>query len=186
MKILKIIGSIFFDGAEDILVPGFRSETEHYRKEIAELYMDEIHVMAAYKDVRHILEAYKYQSESEKGEKLLPLLLASPLLSEGKGSDICIVPVPMHWSRYMIRGYDHIALFAKGITKRTGIETRPMLQTTFSWKQAQLSKVKRIKNRASAISLKKGVKIPKEAILLDDVISTGSTANACAKVLKDA
>lgn len=43
-----------------------------------------------------------------------------------------------------------------------------------------------MKNRESAYILVPSNKVPKVTILIDDIVSTGATANACAKILKNA
>jgi predicted amidophosphoribosyltransferase len=60
------------------------------------------------------------------------------------------------------------------------------IRVQWTRRQSKLSKVKRMKNREHAFALRSGVLVPKTVILIDDIISTGSTANACAKILKTA
>ncbi len=86
----------------------------------------------------------------------------------------------------MIRSFDHILYLVKRVSQLTGIPYVRLMQTSFSFRQSKLNKTKRMKNRDNKFSLKKWIILPDEIILIDDVISTGSTANACAKVLKEA
>lgn len=96
-----------------------------------------------------------------------------------------ITSVPMHWSRYLLRGFDHVAYLAKRVAKEQKIPIKKLLRARYSKRQSKLHKKERIKNREHAFILAhKMEKIPETVILLDDVISTGSTANACAKILK--
>lgn len=78
----------------------------------------------------------------------------------------------MHWSRYMTRGYDHIYLLSKILSKHTKIPTNSLLKTKFGYHQSRLAKRERIKNRENAFFLKEGKTLPEVVILLDDVIST--------------
>ena len=52
-------------------------------------------------------------------------------------------------------------------------------------RQAKLSKSERTEKKFGNFTRKSKIHIPKTVLLVDDVISTGSTANACAQVLKD-
>lgn len=107
-----------------------------------------IEIVASYKDILPILEAYKYRSEREKGEFLAKLLRESPLFSLLEDREnIVIVPVPMHWSRYLIRSYNHIELLAKMVSQHTGIKTISLLKTSYTTRQSKLAKKERIKNR---------------------------------------
>jgi ComF family protein len=100
--------------------------------------------------------------------------------------DIALVSVPMHWSRYMIRGFNHIDLLTFWLSRRTWVAKIKPIRAHWTRRQSKLTKVKRLKNREHAFSLRPGILLPKTVILIDDIISTGSTANACAKILKSA
>lgn len=114
------------------------------------------------------------------------LIASSPLFSSLWNTEsVYIVPVPMHWSRYLIRSYNHIELLAKEVSKLTHIKHKSLLVTKYSYRQSKLTKLERTQNRKDTFLFKKWSDIPEEVILLDDVISTWSTANECAKVLKD-
>ncbi len=92
------------------------------------MYLDEVEVMASYRDIHDILEAYKYRSEVEKGDILAKLFSHSPLLVSKKGElGVAIVSVPMHWTRYILRGYNHIALLGNTLSKTSHIPMRPLL-----------------------------------------------------------
>ena len=100
--------------------------------------------------------------------------------------DFVLIPTPMHWTRYWIRGFDTIGLIVKKISKTTKIPYISLLKTKFSRRQLTLSREERLKNRKKIFSVKKIVKIPEKVILFDDVLTTGSTINECAKILKNA
>ncbi len=56
----------------------------------------------------------------------------------------------------------------------------------FAFRQSHLSRKKRLANKVNHFRIKSHQKIPEKVFLFDDVISTGSTANECARVLKSA
>jgi competence protein ComFC len=186
-EVQEVISLIFFEKQYKGFSGDFQNETDHYHKELSECFMDSVYIASSYKQIRSLLEAYKYRSERENGDIFWKILSQSPLfwtlLSWQK---VCIVPVPMHWSRYIIRGYNHIELLSGNLSRLTHIPTSLILWTTFSFRQSKLSKSERMKNRKWVFFIKKGTMLPDIVILLDDVISTWITANECAKILKNA
>jgi competence protein ComFC len=97
-----------------------------------------------------------------------------------------IVPVPLHKKRLAFRGFNQAEELAKVVAK---ISQKEMIDVLFrkisTEQQAKLSKHEREKNVADAFELKKGVELQgKNILLIDDVFTTGSTLNECAKVLK--
>lgn len=186
-KILKVVFDIFFEPGEILPKIEFRSEIDHYKNEIDNIALDSVGILGSYNELKGLIEAYKYRSEREKADIIVEYFLRSPIFDkENRNNDIIIVPAPMHWSRYLIRGFNHMSLIWDLISKKTWIPCKKLLSTGFSWKQSLLSKQKRNENRKGSIFLSSKNEIPKEVILIDDVISTGSTANTCARVLKDA
>lgn len=95
--------------------------------------------------------------------------------------DAVISYVPLHWTRFFSRGFNQSFLIAKMIGKPEKLLKR--IRATSQ--QAKLDKTNRIKNVENAF-LFIGKNIPETVILVDDVASTCSTLNECAKVLKKA
>ncbi len=97
-----------------------------------------------------------------------------------------LIPVPVHKSRYRERGYNQAALLARSIAKHTGLpeEERLLMRTKKTTAQKSLSTKERVKNLQDAFQLRKNVVQYKRIILVDDIYTTGSTADACAGALK--
>jgi competence protein ComFC len=99
-----------------------------------------------------------------------------------------VVPVPLHIFRYMSRGFNQSALLARYLSKRIGIMcVEGWLKRCKHTKQQSLLKgTERLHNLEGAFKIKErqGFK-PKHILLIDDVFTSGSTALACAKVMKD-
>lgn len=102
-----------------------------------------------------------------------------------------LVPVPLHWRRLFKRRFNQSALLAYGLAKHTTIPCVPdMLQRVLHTKpQMKLKRDERVKNVRRAFAVPEAAKAmlqDKVVILVDDVVTTGATANACAQVLKAA
>ena len=102
----------------------------------------------------------------------------------------CIVPVPLHKAKLRKRGFNQAGLLARALSRETGLPVRELLLKEKGTKdQKNLTLEQRRKNlsdvyRVSAAEMQKG--LPEAVVLLDDIITTGSTLTACAKALKEA
>ncbi len=100
-----------------------------------------------------------------------------------------IVPVPLHPRRLFKRGYNQAAILSNRLSHLTGIPTNPCLleRTHHTPSQGHLTPKARQENLkgAFAVSKKYTASIKGQRILLvDDVMTTGTTLNECAKALK--
>jgi ComF family protein len=107
-----------------------------------------------------------------------------------KGADM-LVPVPLHWRRLAHRKFNQAAVLAYGISAQTGVPCAPHLlrRILYTKPQMRLDRATRLRNvrRAFAVtSLAPSQLRDKIVVLVDDVVTTGATADACAKVLKAA
>ena len=104
-----------------------------------------------------------------------------------KNYDI-IIPVPIHYKRKIIRGYNQSALIANEISKRISTiqYTNNVLFKKINNKpQSTKNKQERLNNVIGVYSTKNESKINhKQVLLLDDIYTTGNTVNECARVLK--
>lgn len=99
-----------------------------------------------------------------------------------------IVPVPLHLFRESQRGYNQAYLLARELSKQLGLslQTKLIKRVRHTPQQSQLSKKQRTKNLAKAFEINSQHYIPKYVALVDDVMTTGSTAHAITKVLLEA
>ena len=100
-----------------------------------------------------------------------------------------IVSVPMYLNRLRKKGYNHSFLLANDLSNITNIDFIKdlLVKTKNTSRQVGLNKKQRIINLKNSFSLKEKYleKIKnKNILIIDDVFTTGSTINECAKVLK--
>lgn len=103
-----------------------------------------------------------------------------------KSYDI-IIPVPIHYNRKVTRGYNQSALISKSIAKQLYLnyDEKVLLKRINNKPQSTKNKQERKMNVIGAYYIKNKEKIfNKKVLLVDDIYTTGSTANECAKVLK--
>ncbi|MFM9891108.1 MAG: double zinc ribbon domain-containing protein [Rickettsiales bacterium] len=101
-----------------------------------------------------------------------------------------IVPVPLHWRRMLKRRYNQSALLAYGLGRASGLPVEPNLlqRVRFTPPQMRLDRATRLKNvvGAFAVAPHAAARLSgKTVLLIDDVVTTGATANACARVMLD-
>lgn len=103
-----------------------------------------------------------------------------------------LIPVPLHKKRYAQRGYNQARLLAEGISERTGIPAADcLMRVRNTLPQKQLGDAGRSKNVGDAFKVsetiwKRLTEIPQTAVLIDDIYTTGSTIENCARVLLNA
>ena len=109
----------------------------------------------------------------------------APLVEHGE--ERLLVPVPLHRRRLWQRGFNQSALVAREIARRVELDFDPFaLQRTRATPPLKgMSQLQRRKAVAGAFAVRDRSAIEgKTVILVDDVLTTGSTAEACARALR--
>ena len=112
----------------------------------------------------------------------------APLL-DAEGGDLLLVPVPLHRSRIWSRGFNQSAIVARELSRLTGLQTLPraLTRTRRTPPLKGMSPLQRRRAVAGAFTVPESEIVRgKTVILIDDVLTTGSTANACARALRRA
>ncbi len=102
------------------------------------------------------------------------------------GVDV-IVPVPLHYTRFLKRKYNQSALLAKELSKLTKIPVsyNSLIKKRITKPQVECSGIERIKNLKNAFELTPSQKLSgKRVLLIDDVLTTGSTLAECGRTIK--
>lgn len=99
-----------------------------------------------------------------------------------------VVPMPLHWLRRWHRGFNQSDLLAREVARRCGVPViHAVRRRRSTLSQAGLTNAKRRANVAGAFAPKRGRPLEgKRILLIDDVMTTGATAAACALAIKRA
>lgn len=138
-------------------------------------------------EVKKSIYNFKYKNKREYarayGEEISDNL-RDEILSWGAN---VIIPVPLHKTKLRIRGYNQAELLAKELSKRFNIpmENKMLTRIKRTKPQKELNDSDRKKNMKNAFIVDKNIVKYKKVILVDDIYTTGSTIDGCAKVLKE-
>jgi ComF family protein len=149
--------------------------------------LDRIRAAVGYDDIsRSIALRLKYGRKTALARTMSRYM--RPLIGD-MPSDALLVPVPLHRRRLWSRGFNQSAIVARELSRRTGLPVKVdalrRIRSTPPLKGMGMRQRRRTVAgafRANGAADLRGRTI----ILIDDVLTTGSTANACARVLKRA
>ncbi len=136
-------------------------------------------------ELRELIHVFKYGRVQTLAGPLGRLLALA--LPREEQFDV-IVPMPLHWMRRWTRGFNQSELLAREIAQRTALPVRNAMKRSKRTKpQAGLTNAKRRDNVRGAFRVKRPAAVRGLRVLLvDDVMTTGATASACARALKTA
>ena len=139
--------------------------------------------------VQNLLHELKYNNHPEIGERL-GKILSMNLLEGGLGAEFdWLIPVPLHKHRIRTRGYNQSAMIAKGMAEILQVPFSDSIirRTAATKSQTKKSKLERWENVNYAFEVVDPTLISSKRILIvDDVVTTGATIEACAKILLSA
>jgi ComF family protein len=145
---------------------------------------DEAFCYGAYQGtLRKLIHLFKYSGMRRLAKPLSAL--AAGALPRDREFDL-VTAVPLHWFKRWRRGFNQSELLGQAIARARNIPSASVLRRTGATRaQAGLSNAQRRENVAGAFRARRrlnGLRI----LLVDDVMTTGATAGACAKALKKA
>lgn len=138
--------------------------------------------------VQKLIHQFKY-----RGKKDVGMYLGRMLGSELNGSELwqpvdMIMPVPMHARKQHERGFNQSEVIARGIaeTFHRPLELSNLVKTEKTETQTRKTRFRRWENVETVFSIVKPERLrSKNILLVDDVITTGSTLEACTQKIKE-
>lgn len=152
--------------------------------------IDRVSVLLPYDEfTRNLVHALKYHGARELGIPLGSLMAEKMCREITLGPDIVIVPVPLHPEKRRERGYNQCELLAEGFSRVSGlsIENGAIERARYTGTQTALDAETRKANVQGAFRIaREGALAGKRAMVIDDVLTTGSTMVECARALREA
>ncbi|MBZ5608668.1 MAG: ComF family protein [Acidobacteriia bacterium] len=147
--------------------------------------LDAAYSFGFYEDeLRELIHLFKYHGVQTLAKPLGRLLALA--LPRQQSFDV-IVPMPLHWRKRWRRGFNQAALLAREIGRRSHVPVAHLLRRVRNTAaQAGLTNAKRRLNVSGAFRASGRALNGKRVLLIDDVMTTGATASACARALKRA
>lgn len=135
--------------------------------------------------INTLVTRFKHHQDLLAGHRLGELLAVQirHRYREGPLPDL-LVPVPLHWRRRLLRGFNQSEELGKQLSKMLGIPCCPRLarRVRATTRQQALDRQQRLRNLMGGFSITRPLH-GEQIALLDDVVTTGSTARALAESL---
>ena len=160
---------------------------DNYKEDYSKFFVDHYYIFLYSGIIRSILLNYKFNDNAYLYKTFTNFLFKNQNFVENiKRYDI-IVPVPLSKTREKTRGYNQSELIAEHIsyTIKIKMDKKCLKKVKNIVAQSTLNKEERQNNIAGAYVINNSKNIQNKNILIvDDIYTTGSTANECSKILK--
>jgi ComF family protein len=139
--------------------------------------------------IQELIHGFKYGGRVHLSRPLGLVIARSLARFCAEAAPEVIVPVPLHRKRLRQRGFNQSQLIGKELEKqwRVPLEIANLRRIRWTDPQTTLDATARVSNVKDAFEVKHGKRLEgKRVLLVDDVLTTGSTMRACAEALRDA
>ena len=197
-KLCVCCGGVLMEGEENICLTCLYTlprvvEKDYTDNKVMEIFLGRVRLEKAMSwchfdketNVQNILHHIKYKGKSKFANQIGEIM-AREMPNFFVDID-AIVPVPLHPKKERMRGYNQSVEIANGVQKIVGLPIFSQLieRTRFSETQTHKNKEERWKNAVDLFKLSPNDGFEgKHILLIDDVLTTGSTAIACLKCLE--
>jgi ComF family protein len=139
-------------------------------------------------DFRRLIRIYKFERFDPLGRPLGRAAARRLPAGRLRRDDFVVVPVPLHWTRRWRRGFNPAALLAQGLAGALGLPLRPdaLRRRRRGRRQVGLGRRERRAALAGVFVASRGAARAirgRDILLVDDVVTTGATLEACAAAL---
>jgi ComF family protein len=139
--------------------------------------------------LRVLLHELKYRGRRRVAARLAEALLAEPAVRTVLEGADGLVPVPLHPQRRRDRGFNQAELIGTAIARQIGVDLvgTALVRRKDTTPQTGLSAAARRGNVRGAFAVRRRPQVAGRClVLVDDVLTTGATAEACARALREA
>jgi len=139
--------------------------------------------------LRLLVHELKFRGRQRVATRLAETILSDPASAKTLTADAVLVPVPLHPHRRRERGFNQSELLADAVARRSGlaVASAALVRRKETPPQTGLSAASRRANVAGAFAVRRQAQVSgRVVVLVDDVVTTGATARACAQALRRA
>jgi len=135
-----------------------------------------------------VIQAYIHHLKYSCWDTFLPRLINNAIRESElpkQATEAVLIPIPLHRVRQRDRGFNQAMVIAKELAQQwnLNLDDKMLKRGKYTQSQTKLSIIERQKNMYMAFHMLKDA--PKAVLLIDDVLTTGSTVDACAKQLRE-
>ena len=137
--------------------------------------------------VRQSVKRFKYSGRVEYADYFAERILHTCGTQLRSWNGLVLIPVPVHHTRLLQRGYNQAEVLVHALSRRTGIPcaSHTVIRRRKTQPQNGLGVAERRENVKGAFALRKRAKLPESVILVDDIYTTGSTLGEIRKLLRE-
>jgi ComF family protein len=135
---------------------------------------------------RALVQGLKFHGAARLAETMAAQIVANA--PAGLLERRALVPVPLHPARRRRRGYNQAERLASALSKRTSLPLLDCLERRGRGGATQMGRGReqRLAGIEGTVWAKRGATVPRRAVIVDDVVTTGATLRACAEALRTA
>jgi len=138
---------------------------------------------------QHLLHQFKYKDHRQLGDWFGRRMGETMMAFPGFVWPDALIPLPLFATRERKRGYNQASILCKGIAEVTGLPiwNNVVIRTTFTETQTRKNRIQRWQNMEGRFAVQYPAAIQgRHLLLVDDVVTTGATLEACGQALLSA